>query len=71
MEEKTVKNSKFIYCIDEKLAHELKKHFLLIRVQEQSDKNVYIFENKVSANNSFNFSNIDKSKYLFSDKLTF
>lgn len=66
-----MKNSKFIYCIDENLAHELKKYYLLIRVQEQPDKNIYIFENKVPTNNSFNFSTIDKSKYLFSDKLTF
>lgn len=66
-----MEQNKFIYCIDETLAKELKKYYELISVKKNDSKNIYIFENKLKNDNVFNFSKIDKSKYLFSNKLTF
>ena len=63
-------NKKFIYCLDERLANTLKDYYQLISVVSQGDKEIYIFEN-IPLKTVFNFSTIDKTKFLFSNKLTF
>ncbi len=56
----------FIYCIDKELKNELtEKGFKLLK----KDENGWIFVLDDSI--KFNFNNIDKSKFIFTNKLTF
>lgn len=56
----------FIYCIDEQLKEDLIKRGFKILKQ---DKNGTIFA--LNKELKFDFSNVDKKKYLFTNKLTF
>ena len=59
---------KFIYCIDESIKEKLiKKGYKLINENKTSNKKVWIFENKGDCN----FSQEDKSKLFFTNRLTF
>lgn len=56
----------FIYCLDEELKRKLiNKGFKLLK--EDDERAVFIFSNKVN----FDFNNVDKTKFLFTNKLTF
>jgi len=56
----------FIYCLDDKLKQDLlKQGFKLLN--EYDGKAVFIFDNKIK----FDFSTIDNSKFLLSNKLNF
>lgn len=56
----------FIYCLDENLKNKLiNKGFKLLK--EDDERAVFIFSNKVN----FDFNNVDKTKFLFTNKLTF
>lgn len=59
-------DKKFIYCKDEELAKLLLSHYKLI----QKFNNTYVFEN-VPINKHFDFSNIEKSKFIYTNKLLF
>lgn len=55
----------FIYCFDEELKQELiAKGFKLLKSEE--DKSIFIAD-KVT----FDFANVDKQKYMFTNRLTF
>lgn len=55
----------FIYCFDKDLKQELiAKGFKLLKSEE--DKSIFIAD-KVK----FDFSNVDKQKYMFTNRLTF
>lgn len=56
----------FIYCVDDKLKNELiNKGFKLLK----EDKNgaTFVFSKDIK----FNFDNINKNKFMFTNKLTF
>lgn len=56
----------FIYCLDEELKRKLiNKGFKLLKEDEKQA--VFIFSSKVN----FDFNNVDKTKFLFTNKLTF
>ena len=56
----------FIYCFDNELKDKLiKKGFKLLNKYE--DKAVFVFSKDIK----FNFDNVDKDKFLFTNKLTF
>lgn len=56
----------FIYCFDKDLKQELiAKGFKLLK--EDDERAIFIFSNKVN----FDFNNVDKTKFLFTNKLTF
>lgn len=56
----------FIYCVDEQLKTELiNKGFKLLN--QDKDKAVFIMDKNLK----FNFDRVDKSKFLFTNKLQF
>lgn len=59
-------SEKFLYCNDENLAKQLLTHYKLI----QKTNNFYIFEN-VPNGKCFDFSQVDKSKITYTNKLLF
>lgn len=59
-------DKKFIYCNDEELSKKLLSHYKLI----QKSNNFYIFEN-VPNGRCFDFSQVDKSKFTYTNKLLF
>ena len=59
-------NKKFIYCKDEELSKSLLSHYKLV----VNFNNTYVFEN-VPINKHFDFSNIEKSKFIYTNKLFF
>ena len=58
---------KFIYCKDEELAKQLIIYYKLI---SKSQDDTYVFEN-VPIKDRFDFSNIEKGKVVFTNKLLF
>lgn len=56
----------FIYCVDKELKNELiDKGFKLLK--EDDNGATFVFSDKVK----FDFNNVDKTKLLFTNKLTF
>lgn len=56
----------FIYCLDDELKNKLiKKGFNLLKEDENGA--TFVFSEKVR----FDFNNVDKTKFLFTNKLTF
>lgn len=56
----------FIYCIDKELKEDLlKRGFKLLKEDEIGS--TFVFDNNLK----FNFDKVDKSKFLFTNKLTF
>ena len=56
----------FIYCLDDELKNKLiKKGFKLLKEDENGA--TFVFSEKVR----FDFNNVDKTKFLFTNKLTF
>jgi|GEM_PF-3528521 len=60
-------DKKFIYCRDEKLSESLRKYYK----QVGESNGLIIFLNEPISELAFNFSNIDKKKYTYSNKLLF
>lgn len=61
---------KFIYVIDKNLCDTLLSHGFNLLQETQTNNNnnsIWIFEN----NQIFNFALFDKTKYIFTNKLTF
>jgi len=58
---------KFIYCKDEELAKQLIVYYKLI---SKSQDDTYVFEN-APIKDRFDFSNIEKGKVVFTNKLLF
>lgn len=58
---------KFIYCKDEELAQQLTVYYKLI---SKGQDGIYVFEN-TPIKDHFDFSNIEKGKVAFTNKLLF
>lgn len=56
----------FIYCLDDELKNKLiKKGFKLLK--EDGNGAIFVFDKNLK----FNFEKVDKSKFLFTNRLTF
>ena len=61
-------NTSVVYCFDENLANKLSATSKLLKQDIVNNKNCWVF---IIDNNKLNFSELDKSKIIISNRLNF